>query len=48
MSQRDPGVYLEDIEHYAGLAISITWITRRSTTARLFMRRRCWAPYKKR
>ena len=24
MSQRDPGVYLEDIEHYAGLAISFT------------------------
>jgi uncharacterized protein with HEPN domain len=24
MSQRDPGVYLEDVEHYAGLAISFT------------------------
>jgi uncharacterized protein with HEPN domain len=24
MSPRDPGVYLEDIEHYAGLAISFT------------------------
>jgi uncharacterized protein with HEPN domain len=24
MSQRDPGVYLEDIEHYAGLAIRFT------------------------
>jgi uncharacterized protein with HEPN domain len=24
MSQRDPGVYLEDVKHYAGLAISFT------------------------
>ena len=37
MSQRDPGVYLEDIEHYAGVAIRFTAALRVAGPARVLI-----------